>query len=135
MNWPPHERQKESDVQRIGLQHPTRFRLPDGMKNQGLQYYIHDESDALRSGQSPADPNGGIQNRRDGNQAAKLQTREPMQSRRGHAAAFFADGFSTELARRHVGLQVGRKTRGQPRERTLRRRARRMTVAFDYQPW
>ena len=51
MNWPPHERQKESDVQRIGLQHPTRFRLPDGMKNQGLQYYIHDESDALRSGQ------------------------------------------------------------------------------------
>lgn len=60
MNWPPHERQKESDVQTIRLQHPTRFRLPDGM-NQGLQYYIHDEADALRFELAGSLSNGGAQ--------------------------------------------------------------------------
>lgn len=41
------------------LQHPTRFRLPDCMKNQGIQYYIHDESDALRFELAGSLSNGG----------------------------------------------------------------------------
>jgi hypothetical protein len=85
-------------------------------------------------GRSTADPDGGIQDRRERNQTAKPQAGKPMHSSRGHAAAFFTDGLSTELARRNLGLQIGRKTRGQPRERTLRGRARRLPVAFDHHP-
>jgi hypothetical protein len=48
-------------VQTIGLQHPTRFRLPGGMKDQGLQYYMHDESDALRFELAGRLSNGGAQ--------------------------------------------------------------------------